>query len=174
MISVTQRVQLTSAKDKLLRFRLILTEEIKFRSISDSEFKETFLDLILRINEDQIKILNAYKKIKLEKIGLHDNVPGIGIVRIKHPGKNESDYAKIRTHEYFGIDDELYKFYVQDLISKSLLYDDGLGLFGSRPFLIIEITQFGMAFLNYIDTVDLEHSAEKTSRYPSGLEYLEK
>ena len=72
IISVSHRVYQTSSKEKLQRFKLILTGELIKGNISKTEFKDTFLDILLRINEDQINVLKAYKKIHDEKIGMLD------------------------------------------------------------------------------------------------------
>jgi hypothetical protein len=49
--SVTERVHHTTVKEKIHRFREILIKDLKATYYSD--FKETYLDLILRLNEDQ-------------------------------------------------------------------------------------------------------------------------
>ncbi|MEI8331087.1 MAG: hypothetical protein WCF90_05495 [Methanomicrobiales archaeon] len=92
------------------------------------------------------KILKDYRKIKLEKIGPRDDMPGIDVARIMRPGWEETDFAKIRTHEYFGIDDNLYEFYIPDLIYKSLLYANGVGRTGTTSFMVIEITHLVWLF----------------------------
>ncbi len=71
----------------------------------------------------------------------------------------EADVAKIQkdinfttyihTHDYFGISKDQFLFYKQRLFSRALLVDIG-HLTGSRPFTRMEITQFGIQFVNYI------------------------
>jgi len=75
---------------------------------------------------------------------------------VKELNREDFHIAKIRTHEYIGINEVLYKFYIQDLISKSLLYDDGIGMLGVSSLKMIEITEFGISFLNYIETAKVE------------------
>lgn len=147
--SVTIRAQQTTAKEKRRRFREILIKEL--HETYESDFKETFLDLILRLNEDQITILNSYKKtfdvygpfVRGEKGESEDQK--VLRERINHCPKATD----------FGYAQDLYFFYVQDLISKSLMYDEGMGRLGASPFKIVYITKFGLEFLDFITTAEI-------------------
>jgi len=57
------------------------------------------------------------------------------------------------TKEENGFDEAKYLFYVQDLISKSLLFDETIALFGGRtkPYTRLRITLFGEEFLRFIE-----------------------
>lgn len=55
-----------------------------------------------------------------------------------------------RNHDFYNISKSDYLYYVQDLISKSLLYDSGIGGIGTTPFEILSITDFGERFLEFI------------------------
>ncbi|MDO9035042.1 MAG: hypothetical protein Q7U51_07560 [Methanoregula sp.] len=148
--SVTERVHHTTAKEKIHRFQEILIKDLK--TTYNSDFKETYLDLILRLNEEQIKILRAFQKLH------NDHGP---ILRHESADEKEKEHQRIRIQkipkaEDFVFDRELYSFYIQDLTSKSLLYDDGMGRFGTGPFTIIDITKFGLEFLNFIEYTDVE------------------
>ncbi|WP_432632643.1 hypothetical protein, partial [Brachyspira sp.] len=57
-----------------------------------------------------------------------------------------------KTKNKFNLSDEKYKFYTQNLISKSLLYDDGMNRLGARPFDIVKLTNFGKGLLDFILT----------------------
>jgi len=48
------------------------------------------------------------------------------------------------TKEENGFDEAKYLFYVQDLVSKSLLFDETIALFGGRtkPYTRLRITRF--------------------------------
>jgi len=52
-----------------------------------------------------------------------------------------------------GFDEAKYLFYVQDLVSKSLLYDEIVALFGggTKPYTNLRITPFGEEFLGFIE-----------------------
>ncbi|NLV62333.1 MAG: hypothetical protein GXY12_02900, partial [Clostridiaceae bacterium] len=56
-----------------------------------------------------------------------------------------------RKNDYYGIDEETYKYYVQDLVSKALLIDNGMNIVGARPMDLLDITSFGHAFLGFIE-----------------------
>lgn len=148
MNSVTERVHHTKAKEKLYRFQEILINDLKTSYYSD--FKETFLDLILRLNEDQIEILREFQKVNSEFGPL---------LRERHDIDGQQEQQRLRRQkilkpEDFRFDLNLYSFYIQDLISKSLIYDDGMGRYGTGPLKVLDITQFGIEFLKFIENTD--------------------
>jgi hypothetical protein len=55
-----------------------------------------------------------------------------------------------RFGKYYGIDQEDYLIHVQDLVSKGLMIDVGIGVSGYNSFQILEITAFGKEYLKYI------------------------
>ena len=91
----------------------------------NSGFKSKFEDLQNKYQEIQKKITE--KKNKLSQIYF----------------RRTAMHYKIKNRDYF--------FYVQDLISKSLLYDSGIGGGGTSPFEILSITDFGERFINFIE-----------------------
>jgi len=118
--SVLERIRYTTAEEKKKRFKDILIKDLKTTYRSD--FKETFLDLILRLNEDQIRILHTFRSL---------NGP-----------LNAED---------FQMDEDLYRFYLQDLTSKALLHDDALSFDKRRPTIYTHITPFGREFLKFLE-----------------------
>jgi len=62
--------------------------------------------------------------------------------------------STIRQAEFFQFNESLYKYYLQDLFSKGLLFDDGINRWDIRPFELLEITEFGMQFLKFIEDSD--------------------
>jgi len=148
--SVIDRLQYTTAKEKIHRFREILIKDLKTTYYSD--FKETYLDLILRLNEDQIKILRAFQKLNVDLGSFSRNESADE----KEKERERLKIQRIPKAEDFGLNRDLYLFYIQDLISKSLLYDEGMGRFSTGPFKIIEITQFGLEFLKFIENTDID------------------
>lgn len=118
--SVLERIRYTTAEEKKKRFKEILIKDLKMTYKSD--FKETFLDLILRLNEDQIRILQAFNTLK----------------------------APLNA-EVFQMDEDLYRFYLQDLNSKALLHDDSLSFDKHRPVIYTNITPFGREFLKFLE-----------------------
>jgi hypothetical protein len=147
--SIVRRVLLTGSEEKIQRFKKILVQEM-MKNTKPSDFKETYLDIVSRINENQIRILNEYRKaqesVQDESIGERGVIDGGGVVRT---------LPKLSPHrhaEYYDLSKSEYLFYVQDLVSKSLLVDDGMGRSGGYdPYEVLEITPFGVEFLRYIE-----------------------
>ena len=124
------------------RFKKILLNEMTRTYTSD--FKETFLDIVSRINEDQILILNRFREVKdCESEGNSEQrvVDGEGAkVSLKYKGN------------FLEVDEAEYLFYVQDLVSKSLLCDKYVGVYGgAKPYTNLGITPFGEEFLKFIE-----------------------
>ena len=140
--SILRRVVNTASEEKMHRFKKILLNEMAHTYTSD--FKETFLDIVSRINEDQILILNRFREVKdRESEGNSDQrvVDGEGVkVSLKYKGN------------FLEVDEAEYLFYVQDLVSKSLLCDKYVGVYGgAKPYTNLGITPFGEEFLKFIE-----------------------
>jgi hypothetical protein len=148
--SILKRVAYNRSIEKLHRFKKILANQII--SPKQTVFTETFLDLVQRLEEAQIQILDHYKKINKGEIEREKEITERGTVDGGTWGgeedvKGPSDLDA----KYFHLDETSYKFFVQDLISKSLLFDDSINRIDSRPFEVLQISQFGMEFLNFLD-----------------------
>jgi len=143
--SILRRAVNTASEEKVRRLKKILLNEMTHPYKSD--FKETFLDIASRINEDQIQILNHFREVKeCESEGSTEQ----GAV----DGRDEGAEASLKCKEDFlGFDEGKYFFYVQDLVSKSLLYDEIIALFGgeTKPYTNLRITPFGEEFLGFIE-----------------------
>lgn len=126
--SIMKRVVYNKCTEKMHRFKTILVGNMINPSYTD--YSETFLDIVAKINEKQIEILDIYREVE------EDN-------------QISTDKA-YRKPEYYNLDKSTYNFYVQDLISKSLLVDDGMGRIGTGSLQILKITQFGIEFLKFI------------------------
>ena len=140
--SILRRVVHTASEEKMHRFKKILLNEMAHTYTSD--FKETFLDIVSRINEDQILILNHFREVQdRESEGNSDQrvVDGEGAkVSLKYKGN------------FLEVDEAEYLFYVQDLVSKSLLCDKYVGVYGgAKPYTNLGITPFGEEFLKFIE-----------------------
>lgn len=147
--SIVRRVLLTGSEEKIQRYKMILVQEM-MKDTKPSDFKETYLDIVSRINENQILILNEYRKahesVQDESIGERGVMDGGGVVRTL------PKLLPHRSAECYNLSKSEYLFYVQDLVSKSLLVDDGMGRSGGYdPYELLEITPFGVEFLRYIE-----------------------
>lgn len=163
--SVIKRVALTKSLDKLHRFKLILTNQLI--SNKDIAFSETYLDLVNQLREKQILILSSFRdlKAKLESqnlVTLNNTIQQQVSEenRKRSAGENNNyDLVKKELREFrefmnplnFGITKTEYDFYVQDLVSKSLLIDIGIGAIDTKPYELMEITSFGNLFINFIE-----------------------
>ena len=142
--SVLRRVVNTASEEKIRRFKKILLNEATRPYKSD--FKETFLDIAFRINEDQIQILKHFWNVK-DDCESEDNSEQRVV-----DGEGAEASLKCKAN-LLGFDEAMYLFYVQDLISKSLLLDEAIALFGGRtkPYINLRITPFGEEFLRFIE-----------------------
>lgn len=70
--SILKRITHTRSEEKMKRFRKVLVSEMQ--SPSDTDFTETFLDIISRLEEVQIKILKDIKVVTENCKGLHELV----------------------------------------------------------------------------------------------------
>ena len=142
--SILRRVVNTASEEKVHRFKKILLNEMEHTY--ESDFKETFLDIAFRINEDQIQILKHFWNVK-DGCESEDNSEQRVV-----DGEGAETSLKYKAN-LLGFDEAMYLFYVQDLISKSLLLDEAIALFGGRtkPYINLRITPFGEEFLRFIE-----------------------
>jgi len=70
--SILKRIVYTRSEEKLKRFRKVLVSEMQ--NPSDTDFTETFLDMISRLEEVQIKILKDIRITTKNCGGLHERV----------------------------------------------------------------------------------------------------
>lgn len=154
--SIVKRVVETNCKHKLLIFKDILTNNIQ--KPYQSNFRETFLDLVIKLDYIQIEILDLFKDTgRAGSMDILDGSAG-GISTLT--SKSYEKEIKQRIHQY---EQELttieiegkYEFYICDLISKSLLIDSkNIGNtyndLGKEGLTILYITDFGKEFLGFI------------------------
>lgn len=143
--SILKKISLNHSNDRVKRFRDILVNQMI--APYESDFSETFLELVSKINEKQIEILNVYRKVRIGEIPNDDNLMDRNILDANHV----TTLSSFRDAEYHKLDKNMYMFYVQDLVSKSLLLDDSVNRLVSKPYEILEITSFGLEFLMFIE-----------------------
>lgn len=171
--SVLKRVALTSSLEKMKIFKAILVNQIENPNSTTSE-SEIYIDLVSELSEIEIKILFEYRKyfessqplvserdklqLKQAEIqlmfksgtglynqGMRDLTNKIAKLDVQLKVLN-----KINNSDYFTISQDEFQFYKQRLFSKALLIDTGVGSIGTRPFESMNITQFGLRFINFI------------------------
>jgi hypothetical protein len=154
--AVIKRVIDTKSEYKLRIFRDILISGITMDYQSD--FKETFLDLVNRLDYIELEILTLYESTGREgSMDIEDGSDSaISILtsasykeRIIKLIRREASY--LSTIEVHG----RYEFYICDLISKSLLVDTKMigntyKEAGQEGLNILYITDFGKEFMKFI------------------------
>jgi len=145
--SVFKHVLVSNNKNKIERLKNILINQIKYKYIPDHT--ETFLDLITRIDENAILILNCIREIDDGMIDINQKLIDRSVTLL---GDDNSNLLKKKNYimKIFNLSEDNYTFYVQDLFSKGLLLDDGINRYGTSSFELMNITKFGRDFLDYI------------------------
>ena len=175
--SVLKRVALTSSLEKMKIFKAILVNQIENPTSSTSE-SEMFIDLVSELSEIEIKILFEYRKyfessqpLVSEREKLQIKQAEIQFMfksgtRLYNQGmrdltgkiaKLDQEIKKlnaINSSDFFSISGNEFQFYKQRLFSKALLIDTGVGSVGSHPFDTMNITQFGLGFIDFIISTD--------------------
>lgn len=157
-ISILKRVTETSCKHKLNIFRDILTNNIS--KPYESNFRETFLDLVNKLDYIEIEILQMYKETG--RFGSMDiaegNVGSVSsVVRISYE-KDIKQRIRENSPELSTIEIEgKYEFYICDLTSKSLLVDSKVigntyNDIAMKGLSMLYISDFGKEFLKFIRT----------------------
>jgi hypothetical protein len=184
--TILRKISETKSQEKIDRFRLVLTNQMSTPSFS--EFTETFIELISKLNENQIIILAKHhelksiypaveaniKSYKSEKRKLEDeikeltekfekgmNIDGESLAEKQkklafstldlHDERNKkNELDQFRESTFYSLNKGDYLFFIQDLVSKSLLRELGGGEMGYIPFMFMEITEFGSKLLNFI------------------------
>jgi len=103
----------------------------------DDRFDDRFLDLLLSLSEAQVRILSEH---------LHATE---GREQATQDAVNAG--AEFRQPAFYGLRDSEYRFLVQDLISKTLLYDGGMNYLGAQVFQFLKITELGQAFVQFLE-----------------------
>lgn len=161
--SIIEKVATTQNEEKLKRFKQILLKQIEIPE--KREYIESFLDIISKITDKQFEILIKQNDYANEYVSLRDRIDGINISDDNPDGfayhlnsherqelisKRENLFQEFQLSKNYDLEKSEYTFLIQDLISKSLLYDAGVGRFDVKPFEIVLITDYGSSFVKYI------------------------
>ncbi|MGW8825316.1 hypothetical protein ACWGNU_24650 [Paenibacillus lautus] len=152
--SIIFRISQNRSEEKLHRLKKVLVNQMT--SPYETDYTETFLDIASKINEKQIEILNTHRKAEYGQIKNEDKLLDRGILDANHT----VEVSNFRDNEYYKLEKAQYMFYVQDLVSKSLLLDDSINRLSTRPYTILKITAFGIEFLRFIENRSFESDSE--------------
>ncbi|MDP8315730.1 MAG: hypothetical protein RAP70_11790 [Candidatus Celaenobacter antarcticus] len=112
------------------------------------------MDIALKINEEQIQILNEYRRFRDEGFDEEETFPKPGVIDGGTLGDEKKEIiSPHRLSDHYGLEKAKYQFYIQDLISKSLLFDNGMGRVGTTAFELLEITDYGYEFIRYTESM---------------------
>lgn len=141
---------LVESEDKIKRFQKILLGEMKGSYIS--EFFDTFLQITASSNDTHIMILMAHLRGEgaiqevIKQITPRGTIDGGDL----EEADQENPDLPFHSCEFYSLDHKQHLYYVQDLISKSLLYDEGINRIEYPPFRFTRITAFGEEYLTYL------------------------
>ena len=176
--SVLKRVVTTKSTLKMERYRDILIKELS-NPTKETELIDIYLDLISSLSEEELIILFHHRhfdktynqefeklldlKKQFDKVLEQKKRETIIIERSKYEDEYlrlkgeieelETKHKKLEQYKqssFYDIDDQKFFFYKQRLYSKGLLYDDGMGRLDVRPFQLMNITEFGIEFIDFI------------------------
>lgn len=182
----------TKSKDRLEKLKQVLVNEII--SPYKGDFKETFVNIVLMLQNKQIEILKCHSLIPSEVVELRGKIDMIDLSSTLNPEKFDFDmdfmnekndeyllnkeikrqkleesemaserekegllieiekYAQYRKPEFYKLSKTEFTFFVQDMISKALMYDSGIGShFDSKPMVEFSITEYGKEFLSFLN-----------------------
>jgi len=153
-ISILKRVTEINCKHKLIIFREILTHNIQ--NSYQSDFRETFLDLVSKLDYIEIEILKMFKNTGRNR-SLDDIEESFdaSVVKSKSCEEDMKQIIRDKSSALSTIEVESkYEFYICDLTAKSLLIekkiiDYSLGGMGDEAPLHY-MTNFGKEFLRFI------------------------
>lgn len=164
--AVIVRVAKTKAIEKLDRFKLILTKHLT--TTNEINYVDTFLDLVYQLHEKQINILQSHYELFKELEG-KDLLTTNNSIELQLRQENEkrtkgeennyiiikdelNEFRRLRKATGYNITEGEYRFFIQDLTAKSLLIDFGIGGIGTSPYDLMEITDYGKHFIEFIQS----------------------
>lgn len=118
-------------------------------------------ELLIRIDgtKSELKTINEeIKKHQTEYVGSGPSLPSLKkkkkalVAELKRKSNKFQEFQKYRNGNYYGIKQSKFDYYIQNLHSKSLLFDAGIGRVSSTgAFKAMKITEFGIEFLKFIE-----------------------
>lgn len=141
----------------LEEIEIIILSELK---VFNWQFRRDKEDLRLLKQEFESSKESLSKEMQLSAQGYANNKSRIEIeitdikIRIKEYDAKFTGLESRNDSSYYDIDDIQFAYYKQNLYSKALLIDMGVGTFGYVPFARMGITEFGEQFLQFLEKED--------------------
>lgn len=134
--SVMRRVVHAGDPARRARLRQVLISQMLAPAPASDQ--ELFLDIVADISEKELEILREYSAAHLRPHGRGEQV-------------NLPKQGAFRDAVTYGLDEHQYRYHVQKLMARGLLYDDGVGRWSTRAMQVFEISDLGLAFLKYVE-----------------------
>lgn len=129
-------IRATKIKAEEKREKLAAVLAGRMQNPESTPFDDRYLDLLVSLTEMQIRILNEHFRAATKRDESNTDV---------------SDASKVhRQPDFYGLSDSEYRFLVQDLLAKSLLYPHVTSRGGLGPLQGLELTELGEAFLRFL------------------------
>ena len=129
------RATKTRAEEKRKKLAAVLAGRIQ--DGEGTPFDDRFLDLLISLTEMQIRILDGHLRAAERREDSNKDVPDAS--------------AEHRQPGFYGLSESRYRFLVQDLLAKSLLYPYVTSRGGLGPLQCLELTELGEAFLRFLE-----------------------
>jgi len=133
--AVFKRAAVTASVKKRECLRDVLINHLTGQAPSD--LQDLFLDLVLEISDKEVQILDAFRTAALTQVS-----PGSVA-----PAPNTQAF---RTASYYGMDEAQFRFAIQHLIARGLMFDDGIGRWNTAALQIIATTELGNRFIEFL------------------------
>ena len=129
------RAAKTRAEEKRKKLAAVLAGRLQHAK--STPFDDRFLDLLLSLTEIQVRILAEHLRA----------------AKKRENSNQDTDEASTEHRQpgYYDLSDSEYRFLVQDLISKALLYTHAVGRGNLGVFQFLEVTELGQAFIRFLE-----------------------
>ncbi len=133
------RAAKTRAEEKRKKLAAVLSGRLQHAE--GTPFDDRFLDLLIALSDIQVRILAEHLRADEDREKSKKDSTGVN--------------SEHRQPDYYNLSDSEYRFLVQDLTSKSLLYMHRIGRGELGPLQFLEVTELGRAFIRFLEEGDL-------------------
>ncbi len=134
--STMRHIVQTGSQSKRARFRQVVIHQIT--ASAPEGYSELYLDLINELSEKEIEILSAFREAFLRQ-------------RSEDESPEQPKKGPFRDAGYYRLDDDAFRLALNHLLSRGLMYDDGVNRWSTPAMKFFEITVLGLAFLRFLE-----------------------